>query len=254
MTSSPKNMAAITVLQASSSWSNLVLCQNIRLVKVDGVPELVNIPVDEVTLHGQGVAIETTEDKFKEKPPTATKNDVNVVRNKGMVSYNKDASFVQGVGRDKALAAGDVNVGIKFVLSRGFFLKQTGEKPQKKFMVVQAGIGAVDVMTKAISKKAGYIRQFGLTSAKGVVPQTLEEWLFSLEANIHVDGLKSGGIYAFREAIILPRSKSSKSGGTTISTERTATPTVTTKNKRVTFLLGSDTHYVWSDWVYVVVL
>jgi hypothetical protein len=78
------------------------------------------------------------------------------------------------------------------------------------------------------------------------------EPVFSLEADIHIDGLKSGSIYGFREASILPVKRSKKTPSAVSDTQRIATPTTVTKAHKATFSEGAS-HYIWSDWIYVVI-
>lgn len=47
--------------------------------------------------------------------------------------YNKNAAYIQGVARDAAIAAGDVNVGINIVLKAGYRLKNAKSATESGF-------------------------------------------------------------------------------------------------------------------------
>ncbi len=84
------------------------------------------------------------------------------------------------------------------------------------------------------------------------LPAVLAEDLYSLEADVHVSNLKSGTIYGFREASILPLKRSGSNATPTSMVKKLATPTVATNVHKVTFSDGAE-HYAWSNWVYVVI-
>ncbi len=111
--------------------------------------------------------------------------------------------------------------------------------------------------TSSVATQAGYIRQYGLTTAFNVEPETWMEPLFGLETEFVLCGLKVGGIYGMREASILtiPR----KAGGGTIVTnvEEPATRAASTKTHKRIFQAadGIETsNYNFGDWIYFVVL
>jgi hypothetical protein len=150
------------------------------------------------------------------------------------------------------VAAGDVTAGIQVVIRCGYKVKKTAVPAPRHFKVTQKGIGAVEITTKAVGKSASYIRVYGTTPTKGVPPTTIAEVLVSIEADIFVNNLKSGTIYAFREASILPTKRTTPNILTPSLAKKTATPTIATTTHKVTFGDGAE-HYSWSDWVYVIV-
>ena len=161
---------------------------------------------------------------------------------------------MQGVANDAAIAAGDVNAGILVATRCGFKIKKEKTINPRQFKA-KPGIGCADISTKAVGKRVTYIRQYG-QAAKGTPPATtvLEELLISLEADIHVNNLKSMGCYAFREAYVLPTKRAKKpSTSTTTVIAKMATPTIATTSKKVTFTDGAE-HYNFGDWIYVVIL
>jgi hypothetical protein len=168
--------------------------------------------------------------------------------------FNKVALYVQGVARDAAIAAGDVSAGVTVATGVGFKIKKAAVKAPKFFKVVSKIVGTVDISTKAVAARAGYIRQYGATTAKGVSPTTLAESIFSVESKVHIDNMKSGTIYGFREAIILPVKHNPVNPSAAITTGKTIKETVSLKGNKAYFSDGAATHYVWSEWVYVVVM
>ena len=136
----------------------------------------------------------------------------------------------------------------------GFKIKKAAVKATKFFRVVSKIVGTVDITTKVVNAKAGYLRQYGITTAKGISPTTLSEIVFSLESNVHINNLKSGTIYGFREAIILPIKKIPINPNSVIAAGRTVKSTAAFTGHKAIFTDGEATHYVWSEWVYVVVM
>jgi hypothetical protein len=248
------NLSLITVLLANAKANVLTIVHEGQLQKTAGNPLLVNIPVSDAIMHAACGTLETTYNNFKAVPPTATKSQVNQQVNLVVNSYNKNALFIQYASRDAANAAGDINLGIQLALNSGYKIKKTKGAVELGFKVTQAGVGAVNITSKAVSKHACYIRQYGITTAKGVPPEVLSEYLITPEVDIHISNLKSATIYAFREASVLTVKRKAKSGTPTTDTERLATPTIADKAHKPIFIDGTATHYVWSDWIYVVVL
>jgi hypothetical protein len=208
--------------------------------------------VNDTTIKGQATTLSNTYDNFLGKPPTATSAQVTTARNTCINSYNQNAMYIQGIARNAAIAAGDVSVGIQVVIRCGYKVKKTGTKAPRQFKVTPSGVGAVDITTKAVAPRASYIREYGITTAKGVVPTAPAELLISLEADIYVYNLKSGSIYGFREASILPTKRTTPTVLTPSLVKKTATPTIATTAHKVTFGDGAE-HYTWSNWVYVVI-
>jgi hypothetical protein len=173
--------------------------------------------------------------------------------NKAIAMYNKNAHFIQGVARDAATKAGDINVGIDLVLRCGFGIKDIGIKPPRIFKATP-GIEFADISTKSMGDRAGYIRQYGETPTKGVPPTVFEDLIFSLEADIRISNLVSGKIYGFREAVILPVGRSSKKPpyADNENTKRASVSASTSAHKAI-YVNGTE-HYIWSDWIYVVIL
>lgn len=252
MVSIIKNMPLLGVRLASKRWNTLVLADNAQQVHTNGDPLATTPPVTDAVLHTAAATLMTFYDGYKATPQTVSKSQVTQQRNIVITLYNKVALYLQVVARDAAIAAGDISSGVEVVLRCGFKIKKPSNKPPKYFKVVSNVPGSVDITSKAVAKDAGYIREYGIASAKGVAPDNTEYPVFSLEVSIHIDNLESGKIYAFREAKIVRSSRRSASSATENSVTNSATSTITIGTCKAAFTHGA-LHYVWSDWVYVVI-
>jgi len=249
-----KNISLLTVLKINLKMKLTDLMQAGMLQQTTGNPLLAGIPVNDSTVHGMCSTLQTFYTKFKASPPTATKQQVDSKKIILIAAYNKNAAFIQSAARDAATAAGSVDAGINLVQQSGYKLKKPKSPTELRFKVEQAGPGAVDISTKAVAKYAGYIRQYGMTSAKGVPPTVFEEKLITLENYLHLSNLESAHIYAFREASIVPVGRKSKGNAPTTKVEKKATQTAINAKHKAAFVHGKETHYDWSEWVYVVIL
>ena len=82
----------------------------------------------------------------------------------------------------------------------------------------------------------------------------LVERLISTENDIRVEGLETAGVYAFREATILPISRKPDSGTPTPAPEMKATKSKATKAHRRTFNAQAETNYDFGPWIWAVSL
>lgn len=248
-----KNLPKIVVATKSYKMNTLELISAAQSVKTTGDPDAGSPPVNDATLQAQANTLQTIHNGRNVSPPTATAAQEKKQKNLLVRSYNKNARYIEGMANDVAAAAGDVNAGIEVVNRTGLKLKKVKLSTSRKFKATSKSEGTVDIETKVPARKAGYVRQYGITTAKGIAPTTFSELLISVEADIQVNNLQSGKIYAFREAIVISVKKKKTRVGTTPLTEKTASPTNVTKTNRPIFTDGA-VHYVWSDWVYVVVM
>jgi hypothetical protein len=249
-----KNLPLIVVLLAKKTWSTLTLADDTQHVKTTGDPLATTPPVTDAVIHGAASTLTTMYTGYKASPPTYTKQQVKQQRNIVITMFNKLALYIQSVARDAAIAAGDVQAGEAVVTRCGFKIKKPASKPPKFFKVLSKIVGSVDVTTKVVNSRAGYIRVYGTTPTKGTPPATLSEPIFSLETKVHIDNLKSGTIYGFREAIILPVKRNPVNPDAVITTGKTIKETASFKGNKAYFTDGAASHYIWSEWVYVVVM
>jgi hypothetical protein len=248
-----KNLPMITVLLASKKTSTSTLIKDCNLQKTAGDPLVVAPPVNDTTMKSEAATLQTIYNESESPLPTASKLQVTTQRNICIAAYNQNAGYIQGIARAAAVAAGDVTAGIQVVIRCGYKVKKASVPAPRHFKVTPKGVGGVDIVTKAVGKRASYIREYGITPTKGVPPTTIAEILVSLEADIFVNNLKSGSIYGFREASVLPTKRTTPNVVNPSLAKKTATPTVATTSHKVTFTDGAE-HYTWSDWVYVIVL
>jgi hypothetical protein len=253
MISLTKNLPMITVLLATKKQSTPTIIKNCNLQKTTGDPLVTTPPVNDTIMKSDALTLETLYNESEATMPTASKLQVTTQRNICIAAYNQNAGYIQGIARAAASAAGDVTVGLQVVTRCGYKYKKTTTPAPRHFKVTANGVGGVEIKTKAVGKRASYIREYGITPTKGVPPTTIAEVLVSLEADIFVNNLKSGCIYGFREASVLPMKKTTANVVTPSLAKKAATPTVATTSHKVTFSDGAE-HYTWGDWVYIVVM
>ena len=246
---------SIIVLLADRKAKYSELIQLALNQNASSVPALSGITYDDTAMHAMGTDLQNVVTKFKAKPPTATKADVDLVVNKLVDGYDTNAGEIQTIARANARAAGDVNVGIKIVENAGYLLKSPKSAVELTFKVEPDGPGAVKIKTKAVDTGAVYIREFGKTSGKDVVPEKtdIEEWLISTDNAIRTENMESGSWYAFREASIVPVSKQPNAGAPETDAQKKATPSLVTKAHKRTFQAGGVSNYNFGPWVWVVV-
>jgi len=250
-----KNISLITVLTTSAKNPTLDVIHVGSLQKTTGNALLPNMPVNDTTMNTQVGTLQTTYNGFKAVPPIFTEAQVTAKKNIVVASYNQNAGYIQGIARAAAIAAGDVNAGLQLVNASGYKVKKSKSATTRAFSVTNAGEGAVEITTKAVATHAGYIRQYGTTSAKGAPPtaDTIQEPLFSVEVSVVINNLKSNTIYAFREASILPVGRKANTGTPTTDVQKAATPTTANKAHKAVFTDGVASHYNWSEWKYIVI-
>ena len=251
------NISEIIVLKANRYDNPIALAALGLRQSTTGVPSLSGLTYSDTEMHAKSTTVQTTYLNSKASPPTATKEDVDVVVNIFVDAYDENGSQIQTVARKQAKLAGDVAVGINIVKKAGYFLKSAKSSTNKDFEVKSLGGGEVWVITKAVTPGAGYIREYGLTTAKGIPPTIKMQLLFSMESNLILTGLKVSGIYAMREASILPIPRSSGGGSEPTNVEEPATRSAISKNRKRIYTAadGDETsNYVWGDWIYFVVL
>ena len=250
-----KNLSLLTVLTVSVKTPTLDLIHKGTMQKTNGNPLLAAIPVNDTAMAADVSGLQTAYNGFKAIPPTVTEATVSSKKLVVVTAYNQNAGYIQGAARAQALAAGDINVGINLVKESGYELKKTKSPSKRLFKVTNAGPGAVEITTKAVAVHAGYIRQYGPTPTKYVPPlaSAMAELLFTVDVAAHVNNLKSNTIYGFREASILPVGHKTTTPAIPATVVlKKATPVADTKGHKALFTDGVASHYVWSEWIYIV--
>ncbi len=211
------------------------------------------LTTDDATMHGYGHALEVVHTKFKAHPPTATSQDEQTAIDVIIDAQGDNAGVMQGIVRKAARdAGGNVGVAIDLVKNANYKLKSAKSPVENTFKAKVIGSGEVEITTKAVAVGAGYVRQFGSTSAKGIPPEQCQEMLFSNEVDIVITFLRPG-IYGIHEASFLPISRKSNSGTQNTQVEAKATPSAITKAHKRIFVAGGQSNYNFGEWIYFTV-
>ena len=250
-----KNLPKIQTLELHANDSAETVIQDASLIHTTGDVNVTTPPVTDAVLGGQITTLQNRVTGSKATPPTFTAGQVTTSKNKVITSYNKIAKYVEGVANDVAIAAGDVTAGNTVVTRVGCKLKRKSTRGTKKFAATSKIDGEIEVGTKSPGRGTIYIREYGKTTAKGVIPAVINDPIIGGLSEISITNLISGTIYGVREALILPIPRNKGGGGVsaiTTATARGTTPVATTKTNKATYAVGA-THYVYSDWIYVTV-
>jgi len=260
--STEKNMPTIKVLIETTHLSPTLLIKAAKKVKTTGDSVAGAAPVTDAQMLVAINNLQTAYDGTQTKPATVLEKAVNIVFNTLATMYKKNGRYLETVSNDAAIADGDINAGTIVVIRCGYALKAEAVKAPKTFKATSTIEGEIDTTTKSAGVGATYIRQYGKTPVKHTPPIATELEARELLIGHHVKqsliNLKSGDIYAFREATIVPPHKK-KTGGsttgttTTMATAKTSTPTATTGGHTDVFSEGATSHYIWSGWIYVTV-
>ncbi|HEX7415015.1 MAG TPA: hypothetical protein VF411_13305 [Bacteroidia bacterium] len=259
---SKTNMPTIKVIIETTHLNPTDLIKAAKKVKTTGDAVAGGAPVTDAVMLAAINSLQTKYDGTQTKPPTVLEKDVNIAFNKLATMYKKNGRYLETVVNDEAIAEGDVSAGTVVVIRCGYALKAEAAKTPKTFKGDSKIEGEIDVTTKGAGQGATYIRQYGKTLVKHTPPTAAElaqrELLIGHHIKQSLINLKSGDMYAFREASIVPPHKK-KTGTTTgasiltpAATQR-ATSTATTGGHTDVFSEGATSHYSWTGWIYVTV-
>jgi hypothetical protein len=246
-------ISKITVLKLDPKKTPLEQAADLTRQSTTGNVLLPNMPFNDTVAHGQATQILKVFNNFKAKPPTATKGDLQIELDKGEAIYNPNAGYIEAQARLAATTTGNLNSGINLAQESGYYLKSTKSPVSSSFTGEPEGNGSVRIDTKAVAQRAGYIRAYGYTTAKGVPPQTIKEYIFSLEAEVHIAKIPAATIVAVKEATITPISRQANDSEPQTELDKTITPKIITKAHKRIYSDTDVTHYKWSDWIYIVV-
>jgi hypothetical protein len=260
---STTNMPTIKVLIETTHLNPIQLIKAAKKVHTTGDTVAGGAPVTDAVMLPAINDLQTKYDGTQTKPPTVLEKAVSIAFNKLATMYKKNGRYLETVSNDEAQTAGDINAGTIVVIRCGYALKAAKAAINKLFKATSTIEGEIDVTTKSPGVGATIIRQYGKIPVKHTPPTATELAARELLIGHHVKqsliNLKSGDIYAFREATLVPPHKKKTGGGgtttgiTTSSTERAATPTATTGGHTDVFSEGATSHYIWSGWIYVTV-
>ncbi len=165
-------------------------------------------------------------------------------------SLYTDAHYVEDAANAKA--GGDVDKAQEIISRIGFQLKKSPQRHPRSFEVVEAGDGWVHLRVKKSRRgHEAHAWRYGATSAKDVIPAELCQPVITLETDIIIHGLKSGSIYGFQHASILPVSHTRKTSPATTATSQAATLIPLNKARHPLYSDGNDPQQ-WSGFIYVV--
>jgi hypothetical protein len=167
-----------------------------------------------------------------------------------MTSLTTNGHYVEDTSN--TVAAGNLAKAQQMINSSGYKLKKNGTPHPRVFEVIASGIQWVHLRVKSVGKRAGYVWRYAPVSAKGVVPTTWSNDVFTLETELVINNLKSSTIYAFQYASILPVSHSKKVPVLTPIVVKVATTLSSTKKSKPTFTDG-QTQLQFSDSIYFTV-
>ncbi len=245
-----KNLPIIVVSLEVKDMDVPTLITTAKGVKTTGDPDVVNPPVTDVEITAQAEDLSKCHAKRQTDQSESLTREENELASKVRRSYSRVGRYVEDIANEVAIEAGDVNVGEAVVLRCGFKLKKKPDLHPRGFEVVKQGKGFTHLRVKAVGKKAGYAWRYGITNEAGQVPEQMLPILFTLECEVIVNGQKSGAMYAFQFASILPVSHTNKTKAALTANTKDSTLTTATKTKKATFTAGADP-LSWSDFIYV---
>jgi len=207
------NLPKIVVAANVDEMTTLELCDAANAVKFTGDADCTAPPRTDVLLKGDATALfnlHSSREIAKDKSITQTEKEM-VAKLKRW--YAKCARYVQEVANDVAIAHGDIAAGHAVVFRTGFKLKSIAVMPPRQFEVIDSGPGWVKLRCKSIAKKAGYIWRYGVAPQRNVRPEEFSKDKTTLECIVTISNLKSGRIYGFAVAGVLPEKDPTVSDG-----------------------------------------
>ncbi len=213
------------------------------------------VPESDITIQGLAGTMMGTHTTRQTAPSKTLTSNEKAQRAALITALDLNADYLQGRANAAAIAAGDINVGNAMVTSVGFALAGKGV-PKRIIGIIRAGIGWI-LFHGAKSKKGveGFVYEFGITTAKGVVPAIIKQ-AFELSSTCMISNLPSGSIIGVRFASIVPVTH--RGGIVAPATARTtsattATPTTASKGKHPVIDFNNPNPYSFSEWYYTVI-
>ena len=160
-------------------------------------------------------------------------------------------NYVEMVANKKA--AGNRAVFDQICKRIGFLTKKVSTKHQRVFESLRAEQGCFHVRVPSESK--GHITnvfEYGITTAKDVMPATWEKQIALPVTELIVTGLKSGTIIGIRYAVVLPPSHTGKTDVKIAPLSKVASTLPINKNRKISIAHGSD-YLHFSDVLYIII-
>jgi len=218
-------------------------------VKTTGDLDVTDPPIDDTVMHAQGGKITTVHaERITNRSKQLTAQEKLEV-NTGKRYYKKVGLYIQGIATDVAIAAGDLNAGIAVVERCGYKVKKIGSKPGREFEIVAYGPGWFHVRVKSVGRETAYIWKIGVTTQKGVKPETFGSEFITTECELIVNGIESGKIYYIVEATVLPVPKKNTKTKSAIHLTNEMSLQTSAGTNKPSYTYGSDP-YNWTDPIY----
>jgi hypothetical protein len=213
------------------------------------------VPESDTTIQGLANTMMGTHTTRQTAPSKTLTSNEKTQRAALLTALDLNADYLQGKANAAAIAAGDINAGNAIVTTAGFAL--AGKGISKRIIgIISAGIGWI-LFHAAKSKKGieGFVYEFGITTAKGVVPATIKQ-AFEINATCMISGLPSGSIIGVRFASIVPathRGSTIAPATARTASATTATPTTASAGKHPVIDFNNPNPYAFSEWYYTIV-
>jgi hypothetical protein len=239
----------IVVIRDLGYMDNTTLCKTALGTKTAGDADVVAPPVTDTVLHGEAddaLAVQVQRQTNQSKSLTAQGN---VLAGKVRVSYADNAAYVETIANKVVRNTGSYDAGVNVVERCGYMIKDKSEPHPRGFEVVESGPGWVHLRVKSVGKRAGYMWRCGITPEKDVKPSSFLPILFTLQSEVVIMGLRSGNMYGFQSASIVPVAQTKNSDPSQSISAKKATTSVATKANKTTFTITEDP-YQWSEFIY----
>jgi len=239
----------IVVIRDLSDKDNTEVSKMALGTKTTGDPDVTNMPVSDTDFHKQAndsLDVQVQRQTDQSKSLTAKGNEL---CSKVRTSYFQNSGRIQDLANNLVATTGSYDAGVALVLRCGYLLKTKSEVHPRGFEIIDSGPGWVHLRVKAVGNRAGYIFRLGITTEKGVIPTTFLTILFSLQCEVVIMGLKSGSMYGFQFASILPVAQTKNSDPSQTASSKTATTTMSTKANKTVYVMTNEI-YQWSDFIY----
>jgi hypothetical protein len=205
------------------------------------------------TYAGDMMSTHTSRQTVSSKTLTSTEKTKRTIL---LTALDKNVAYLEGAANDAAIAAGDVEAGKALISSVGFLVAGKGNTSNHTGFV-STGIGWTQAHeAKAKKGTEGHLWEFGITTAKDVVPINTKDH-FTLESTCIFSNIPSNSVFAYRHASISPVGKKKKSGGTvksTPSTQKTnASLLPVSQGSHPVIDITNNSPYVFGAWRYIII-
>jgi hypothetical protein len=250
-----KNLQKIKIARTYKKQDTAGLCKTSNGIKLTGDADATTPPVTDTVLKQKATALLAT-NSLRQTDRSQATTDLEIQQKNDLIrQLDKDASYVEGVANDVAVAKGDVAAGEAVVTRIGFQLKKRGVAKPRDFEQVKSDPGTIHLhVKKAKPGIEGHLWRYGGTTAKDTPPPaTALKLRVTVESDIILGDLTSGSIIAAQHASVVGVSHTKKTGAATSFTSKAASSVATNKAKHPVFSDKQTDPYNWTGFIYVVV-